>query len=107
MQRSESIGELNALVAHEDAEGTITLTHEIVDEAFLRDGDVEIAVEYSGINYKDAMAVTPGGGVARSYPLVPGIDVAGTVAASSSADFPVCDPGGRHGFGMRTARPGG
>src|ERR1700739_3407801 len=107
MQRSESIGELNALVAHEDAEGTITLTHEIVDEAFLRDGDVEIAVEYSGINYKDALAVTPGGGVARSYPLVPGIDVAGTVAASSSPDFAVGDPVVAHGYDIGTARHGG
>ena len=61
------MGELNALVAHEDAEGGIVLKPEIVDETFLPDGDVEIAVEYSGINYKDALAVTPGGGVKCHY----------------------------------------
>jgi NADPH:quinone reductase-like Zn-dependent oxidoreductase len=59
------MSEVNALVAHEDAEGGITLKHEVVDESFLPDGDVDIAVEYSGINYKDALAVTPRGGVAR------------------------------------------
>ncbi len=42
------------------------LRHEVLDESFLPDGDVEIAVEYSGVNYKDALAVTPKGGVARS-----------------------------------------
>src|ERR1700731_3132621 len=71
------MSELNALVAHQDAEGGITLKPEVLDETFLPDGEVEIAVEYSGINYKDALAVTPRGGVARSYPLIPGVDVAG------------------------------
>ena len=75
---------VNALVAHQDAEGSITLKHEVVDESFLPEGDVQIAVEYSGVNYKDALAITPKGGVARSYPLIPGIDVAGTVTASTS-----------------------
>ena len=59
---------VNALVAHQDAEGSIALKHEVVDETFLPEGDVQIAVEYSGVNYKDALAITPKGGVARSYP---------------------------------------
>src|SRR6476620_12499877 len=80
---------VNALVAHQDAEGAITLAHEVVDDSFLPEGDVTIAVEYSGVNYKDALAVTPKGGVARSYPLIPGVDVAGTVTASAAADFSV------------------
>src|ERR1700741_4496237 len=107
MRRSESMSELSALVAHEDAEGGIVLRPEILDESFLPDGEVEIAVEFSAINYKDALAVTPGGGVARSYPLVPGIDVAGTVAASSSPDFVVGDPVVAHGYDIGTARHGG
>ncbi len=98
---------VNALVAHEDAEGGITLKPEVVDETFLGDGEVEIAVEYSGINYKDALAVTPRGGVARSYPLVPGIDVTGTVVASSSPDFAVGDPVVAHGYDIGTGRHGG
>ena len=56
---TEAIAEVNALIAHQDAEGAIELKHEVVDESFLPDGEVTIAVEYSGINYKDAFAVTP------------------------------------------------
>jgi len=99
--------QLNALVAHEDAEGGIVLRPEVVDDGFLPAGEVEIAVEYSGINYKDALAVTPRGGVARSYPLIPGIDVAGTVTASSAAEFAVGDRVVAHGYDIGTGRHGG
>jgi acrylyl-CoA reductase (NADPH) len=98
---------VNALVAHQDAEGSITLAPEVVDEAFLPDGDVTIAVEYSGVNYKDALAVTPKGGVTRSYPLIPGIDVAGTVTASTTPDFAVGDRVVAHGYDIGTGRHGG
>jgi acrylyl-CoA reductase (NADPH) len=99
--------EINALVAHQDAEGGIVLKHEVVDETFLPEGEIEIAVEYSGVNYKDALAVTPKGGVARSYPLIPGIDVAGTVTASSSPEFAVGDAVIAHGNDIGTGRHGG
>src|ERR1700755_950265 len=102
-----AMAEVNAFVAHQDAEGSIALTHEVVDETFLPEGDVTIAVEYSGVNYKDALAVTPNGGVARSYPLIPGIDVAGTVTASSAADFAVGDRVVAHGYDIGTGRHGG
>jgi acrylyl-CoA reductase (NADPH) len=98
---------VNALVAHQDAEGSIALVHEVVDETFLPEGDVQIAVEYSGINYKDALAITPKGGVARSYPLIPGIDVAGTVTATSTPDFAVGDHVVAHGYDIGTGRHGG
>jgi putative YhdH/YhfP family quinone oxidoreductase len=101
------MADVNALIAHQDAEGSITLAHQVVDDSFLPDGDVEIAVEYSGVNYKDALAITPKAGVARSYPLIPGIDVAGTVTASSSADFAVGDRVVAHGYDIGTGRPGG
>lgn len=45
-------------------------------------GEVTIRVAYSGINYKDALACSPSGRVIRQYPMVPGIDLAGTVVAS-------------------------
>ncbi|PQD99609.1 oxidoreductase [Mycobacterium sp. EPG1] len=99
--------QFNAMVAHEDAEGGIVLRHEVLDESALPDGDVEIHVEYSSVNYKDALAVTPKGGVARSYPLIPGIDVAGTVTASSSPDFTVGDRVVAHGQDIGTGRAGG
>ncbi|WP_422748771.1 acryloyl-CoA reductase [Mycobacterium sp. WMMD1722] len=98
---------VNALVAHQDSEGSITLNPEVVDESFLPDGDVTITVEYSGINYKDALAVTPKGGVARSYPLIPGIDAAGVVVASSSAEFAEGDRVVAHGYDIGTGRHGG
>ena len=98
---------VNALVAHQDEEKAITLVHEVVDESFLPDGDVEIRVEYSGVNYKDALAVTPKGGVARSYPLIPGIDVAGTVTATTSSEFAVGDTVIAHGQDIGTGRHGG
>lgn len=50
-------------------------------------GEVTIRVLYSGINYKDALALSPTGRVVRAYPMVPGIDLAGTVAASSDTRF--------------------
>lgn len=99
--------EINAMVAHEDAEGGIELRHELVDESSLPDGDVEIRVEYSGVNYKDALAVKPKGGVARSYPLIPGIDVAGSVTASTSPEFAVGDTVVAHGQDIGTGRHGG
>ena len=52
-----------------------------LDDSDLPEGDVTVDVEYSTINYKDGMALT-GGPIIRRFPLVPGIDLAGTVAAS-------------------------
>ncbi len=101
------VTEINALVAHEDAENGIVTRHEVVDESFLPDGEVTIAVDYSGVNYKDGLAVTPKAGVARSYPLIPGIDVTGTVIASSSPDFAVGDAVVAHGNDIGTGRHGG
>jgi len=101
------MSEFHALVAHEDAEAGIVTRAELLDDSFLPDGDVTIAVEYSGVNYKDALAVTPKGGVAREYPLIPGIDVAGTVTATTSADFAVGDAVVAHGYDIGTGRHGG
>lgn len=98
---------VNALVAHQDAQGEITLGPEVVDESFLPAGDVTITVEYSGVNYKDALAVTPKGGVASSYPLIPGIDAAGTVVTSTVDGFAPGDRVVAHGYDIGTGRHGG
>lgn len=50
-------------------------------------GDVTIRVAYSSVNYKDGLACTPNGRIVKSYPFVPGIDLAGTVAASRDPRF--------------------
>ena len=52
-------------------------------------GDVTVKVAYSSLNYKDGLACTGRGGVVRNYPHVPGVDAAGTVVASESADVAV------------------
>jgi len=98
-----------AMVAHE-SEGGIGLVREEVQESFLDSGAgdrVTIAVHYSSANYKDALAITPRGGVVRSYPIIPGIDLAGEVVASDSPDFAVGDTVVAHGYGIGVSRHGG
>lgn len=51
-------------------------------------GDMLVRVEYSSLNYKDGLAVTGKPGVIRSFPMVPGIDLAGTVEQSANPEFP-------------------
>ncbi len=50
-------------------------------------GEVTVRVHYSSVNYKDALALTPKGGVVRDYPIVPGIDLTGEVVSSESDEF--------------------
>ncbi|TIH33758.1 MDR family oxidoreductase [Subtercola vilae] len=52
-----------------------------VDDDFLQPGAVTIAVEYSSVNYKDGLALAGSRGVVRSFPLIPGIDLVGTVVS--------------------------
>ncbi|MDQ0217444.1 acryloyl-CoA reductase [Peribacillus cavernae] len=53
----------------------------------LPEGDVVIKVSYSSINYKDGLASIPDGNIVRSYPMVPGIDLAGVVVSSTDSRF--------------------
>ena len=57
------------------------------DEANLMDGDVTVAVEYSTVNYKDGLAITGKAPVVRRFPMIAGIDFAGTVQASSHSSW--------------------
>lgn len=85
------LGELDAVLAPPD--GAI--------------GDVEVAVTYSSVNYKDALAFEGHPGVARISPLVPGIDVVGTVVSSSNPRWSVGDRVILNGGGAGETRPGG
>jgi len=58
-----------------------------VDRSQLPAGDVLVRIAYSSLNYKDGLAVTGKPGVIRTYPMVPGVDFAGTVEESSAAEF--------------------
>ena len=74
-----------ALVMTKDADsGKASAAIEELNEDQLPDGEVTVAVDYSTVNYKDGLCLSPkGGGLVRNYPHVPGIDFAGTVEASS------------------------
>ncbi len=73
----------------------------------LQDGDVDIAVAWSSVNYKDGLAATADGKVARAYPLIPGIDLAGTVAASRDSSIGVADEVIAHGYDLGVSHHGG
>ncbi|WP_066186762.1 YhdH/YhfP family quinone oxidoreductase [Gracilibacillus timonensis] len=60
---------------------------ENVTLAHLSDGEVLIKVTYSSVNYKDMLAVQPNSGVVSDYPMIPGIDLSGTVVSSANDQF--------------------
>lgn len=68
---------------------------------------VEIRVHYSGVNYKDALATTKNGGVIRSYPMIPGIDLAGEIVTSKDENFPVGQKVLVTGYGLGVTHVGG
>jgi len=71
----------------EEADGKVSGSVQMLDESRLPEGDVTVDVAWSDLNYKDGMILKGLGRLVRTYPHVPGIDFAGTVAASSSPDF--------------------
>ncbi|MBB6733738.1 acryloyl-CoA reductase [Cohnella zeiphila] len=73
----------------------------------LPEGEVTIRVAYSGVNYKDGLASIPEGKIVRHYPHVPGIDLAGTVIASSDPAFREGDEVLVTGYGLGVSHPGG
>ncbi|MEG1456950.1 MAG: alcohol dehydrogenase catalytic domain-containing protein, partial [Comamonas sp.] len=76
----------NALWASRE-DGAISVELRQIDDAQLMDGDVTVDVEYSTVNYKDGLAITGASPVIRTFPMIPGIDFAGVVAASRHPDF--------------------
>ena len=78
-----------------------------IDDQRLPDGDVTVRVEYSTVNYKDGLAITGKNPVVRSFPMVPGIDFAGTVEASANAAFPVGSKVVLNGWGVGESHWGG
>lgn len=71
----------------EERDGVVTSSIQTPTRDALPDGDVLVRVAYSGLNYKDGLALTGRNKVVRSYPMVPGIDFSGTVEESTSARF--------------------
>jgi acrylyl-CoA reductase (NADPH) len=95
-----------ALVARQDGE-RITAAVETLRAEDLPPGEVTIRVLYSSVNYKDALALTPGGGVVRDYPVVPGIDLTGEVVDLQSPDLKRGDAVLAHGYQIGTGHHGG
>lgn len=93
------------LTRTDDGQLNCTLTE--LDEAALPAGDVLVQVSHSTLNYKDGLAITGKAPVVRQYPMVPGIDFAGTVLESSDARYRVGDAVLLNGWGVGEAHWGG
>lgn len=94
-----------ALVARKSGE-TIVAQVEAMDEAALHPGDVTIAVEWSTVNYKDGLALS-GANIIKTFPLIPGIDLAGVVESSSDPRFAAGDRVVVNSWGLSQTHHGG
>ena len=78
-----------------------------IDEGLLPEGDVTVRVDWSTVNYKDGLAITGRAPVVRSFPMIPGIDFAGTVIQSSHAAWQSGDRVILNGWGVGESHCGG
>ncbi|ALN71291.1 MDR family oxidoreductase [Aureimonas sp. AU20] len=93
-------GEFRAIRLQKGEGGETLVEEAVLTPADLMDGDVDVAVEATTINYKDALALTGRSPVVRHWPMVPGVDLAGTVAASRSPLWREGDKVVLNGFGL-------
>jgi len=93
------------LIDKDDSGYHVKLT--AIDEAQLPAGDVTVRVTHSTLNYKDALAITNKGPIMRSFPMVPGVDLAGTVQDSRDPDFKPGDQVLLNGWGVGEGHWGG
>src|SRR5688572_18290690 len=89
-----------AILISRDADKRQSVEITELTEADLMDGDVTVRVEATTINYKDGLAITGKAPVVRRWPLVPGIDFAGTVLSSSHPDWKAGDKVILNGWGV-------
>lgn len=94
-----------ALLLEKDAAG-FRASVSMIDEARLPEGDVLVAIEFSTLNYKDGLAITQRGPVVRQWPMVAGIDGAGTVLESTHPDWKPGDRIVHNGWGLGETRWG-
>ncbi|CAH0213406.1 quinone oxidoreductase [bacteria symbiont BFo1 of Frankliniella occidentalis] len=97
---------MQALVL-EQSEGHTVATVKQIDTDTLPPGDVTVDIDWSGINYKDALAITGKGKIIRQFPMVPGIDFAGRVHTSSDPRFHSGQPVLLTGWGVGENHWGG
>lgn len=93
------------LIEKDEAGYRATLTN--LDEKQLPEGDVTVRISYSTLNYKDGLAITGKGPVVRKFPMVPGIDLAGTVEHTTHPEYKVGDSVVLNGWGAGEVHWGG
>jgi acrylyl-CoA reductase (NADPH) len=93
------------LIEKDDAGYRASLSE--ISEEQLPEGDVTLAVSYSTLNYKDGLAITGTGPVVRKFPMVPGVDLVGTVEQSSDPEFRIGDQVLLNGWGVGEGHWGG
>jgi acrylyl-CoA reductase (NADPH) len=96
----------NAILVERDPE-PYRASLKSLDESLLPPGDVTVRIDYSTVNYKDALAITGRGPVVRQFPLVPGIDFAGTVESSDNSAYKSGDKVVLNGWGVGETHWGG
>jgi acrylyl-CoA reductase (NADPH) len=84
----------------EKGEGGQSVALKDFDEAGLMEGDVDVRVDYSTINYKDGLAITGKAPVVRRFPMIAGVDFAGTVERSTHPDWKAGDKVICNGWGL-------
>lgn len=85
------VEKFKAFVVDQDDNGIVSNSYKELTKDDLPDGDVLIKVHYSGINYKDALATQDHNKIVKQYPMVPGIDLAGTIEETNAPGFEVGD----------------
>lgn len=96
----------DALVVNkQDDQFTVNIQQLSIDD--LPQGEVLIRVHYSGVNYKDSLASIPNGNIVSSYPIVPGIDMAGVVVSSEDSRFKEGDEVIATSYGIGVSQSGG
>ena len=95
-----------ALVLDQEDKKTLASVQQL-DESALPEGDVLVAVEYSSLNYKDGLAITGKGKIIRNFPMVPGIDYAGSVLESADERYQPGDKVVLTGWGVGENHWGG
>jgi len=97
----------DAFVLTRDDDRRQSLAWTTFDEADLMEGDVKVAVSHSTVNYKDGLAITGSSPVVRRWPMIPGIDFAGTVTESTHDGIAVGDAVVLNGWGVGETHLGG
>ncbi|WP_300003279.1 MDR family oxidoreductase [uncultured Cedecea sp.] len=97
---------MKALVLEQN-EGQTLAEIKTIDPSALPAGDVTVDIDYSDLNYKDALAITGKGKIIRQFPMVPGIDFAGRVSSSENSQFHAGQPVLLTGWGVGENHWGG